>query len=82
MGERLRVTLEIGPKDKKVVAVALDWTGLERGAKTGGGRQAPVSRSRLESLIAALLEAACPRWPRRTEIVRFAPARRIIYAQL
>jgi len=31
----IRVTLEIGPKGKKVVAVALDWPGLERGAKTG-----------------------------------------------
>src|SRR4026209_1842223 len=30
-----RVTLEIGPKGKKVVAVAADWPGLERGAKTG-----------------------------------------------
>jgi hypothetical protein len=30
----IRVTLEIGPKDKKVVAVAPDWPGLERGAKT------------------------------------------------
>src|SRR5262245_13009491 len=29
------VTLEIGPKGKKVVAVAPDWPGLERGAKTG-----------------------------------------------
>jgi hypothetical protein len=28
-----RVTLEIGPKGKKVVAVAPDWPGLERGAK-------------------------------------------------
>jgi hypothetical protein len=28
------VTLEIGPKGKKVVAVAPDWPGLERGAKT------------------------------------------------
>jgi hypothetical protein len=28
------VTLEIGPKGKKVVAVAADWPGLERGAKT------------------------------------------------
>jgi hypothetical protein len=32
---QLRVTLEIGPKGKKVVAVAPDWPGLERGAKTG-----------------------------------------------
>ncbi len=31
----IRVTLEIGPKRKKVVAVAADWPGLERGATTG-----------------------------------------------
>jgi hypothetical protein len=31
----VRVTLEIGPKGKRVVAVAPDWPGLERGAKTG-----------------------------------------------
>ncbi len=30
----IRVTLEIGPKGKKMVAVAVDWPGLERGAKT------------------------------------------------
>ena len=30
----MRVTLEIGPKGKKVVAVAPDWPGLERGVKT------------------------------------------------
>jgi len=35
MANQLRVTLEIGPKGKKVVAVAVDWPGLERGAKTG-----------------------------------------------
>ena len=35
MTNRIRVTLEIGPKGKKVVAVAPDWPGLERGAKTG-----------------------------------------------
>jgi hypothetical protein len=29
------VVLESGPKGKKVVAVAPDWPGLERGAKTG-----------------------------------------------
>lgn len=38
MGEavtnQMRVMLEIGPKGKKVVAVAPDWPGLERGAKT------------------------------------------------
>jgi hypothetical protein len=35
MANPTRVTLEIGPKGKKVVAVAPDWPGLERGAKTG-----------------------------------------------
>jgi hypothetical protein len=34
MPNELRVTLEVGPKDKKVVAVAPDWPGLERGAKS------------------------------------------------
>jgi hypothetical protein len=35
MADELRVILEIGPKGKQVVAVAPDWPGLERGAKTG-----------------------------------------------
>jgi hypothetical protein len=34
MADKLRVTLEIGPKGKQVAAVAPDWPGLERGAKT------------------------------------------------
>ena len=34
MADELRVMLEIGPKGKRVVAVAPDWPGLERGAKT------------------------------------------------
>jgi hypothetical protein len=34
MADELRVILEIGPKGKQVVAVAPDWPGLERGAKT------------------------------------------------
>ena len=34
MANRMRVALEIGPKGKKVAAVAVDWPGLERGAKT------------------------------------------------
>lgn len=37
MTNPMRVTLEIGPKGKKVVAVAPDWPGLERGAKTTEG---------------------------------------------
>lgn len=34
MAKHIRVTREIGPKGKKVVAVAPDWPGLERGART------------------------------------------------
>lgn len=34
MTHQLRLALEIGPKAKKVVAVASDWPGLERGGKT------------------------------------------------
>lgn len=34
MAKELRVTLEMGPKGRKVVAVSPDWPGLERGAAT------------------------------------------------
>jgi hypothetical protein len=34
MANEIRVMLEMGPKGKKVVAVAPDWPGLSRGAKT------------------------------------------------
>ena len=34
MSNYIQVTIEIGPKGKKVEAVAPDWPGLERGAKT------------------------------------------------
>ncbi len=34
MAKQLRVAVEIGPKGKKVAAVAPDWPGLQRGAKT------------------------------------------------
>jgi hypothetical protein len=50
----LRLVLEVGPKGKRVVALAPDWPGLERGAKTGEAaterllayvpRYAPVAR--------------------------------------
>lgn len=43
MTDELRVTLEIGPKGKRVVAVAPDWPGLERGAKT---EEAAIARLR------------------------------------
>jgi len=62
MSNHIRVTLEIGPKGKKVVAVAPDWPGLERGARTGEAavqrllsylpRYAPVAR--LAGMEAAL----------------------------
>jgi hypothetical protein len=35
MAERMRVVLEVGPRGKKVVAVAVEWPGLERGAANG-----------------------------------------------
>jgi hypothetical protein len=41
VANHIRVALEIGPKGKKVVAVAPDWPGLERGAKT---REAAIER--------------------------------------
>ena len=41
MANHLRVTLETGPKGKRLAAVAPDWPGLERGAKT---EQAAIDR--------------------------------------
>lgn len=46
MSNHIRVTLEIGPKAKRVVAVAPDWPGLERGAKTE-----PAAIERLQSYL-------------------------------
>ena len=46
MAHKLRVMLEFGPKMRRVVAVAPDWPGLERGAKT---EQAAIER--LESYV-------------------------------
>jgi len=44
--DQLRVALEVGPKGKKVVAVAPDWPGLERGGKDGD-----LAVERLQSYI-------------------------------
>jgi|SRR5579872_1882506 len=44
MAKQLRVVLEIGPRGKKVAAIAPDWPGLERGAKSG---QAATERLQL-----------------------------------
>ncbi len=65
MTNHMRVTLEIGPKGKKVVAVAPDWPGLSRGAKTGEAaierllayvpRYAPVAqRAGMDAAFAAI----------------------------
>jgi hypothetical protein len=43
VADQMRLTLEIGPKGKKVVAVAPDWPGLARGAIT---EQAAIERVR------------------------------------
>ncbi|MGO8946358.1 MAG: hypothetical protein ACLQUY_01585 [Ktedonobacterales bacterium] len=53
MASELRVTLEIGPKGKKVAAVAPDWPGLERGAKTG-----EVAIERLQSYLPRYAQVA------------------------
>ncbi|GHO46091.1 hypothetical protein [Ktedonospora formicarum] len=55
MANQLRVMLEIGPKGKKVVAVAPDWPGLERGAKT---REVAIER----------LQAYFPRYAQVTKL--------------
>jgi hypothetical protein len=53
MANQLRVTLEIGPKGKKVAAVAPDWPGLERGAKT-----AEAALERLQSYLPRYAQVA------------------------
>jgi len=53
MTHQLRVTVEIGPKGKKVAAVAPDWPGLERGAKT---EDAAIAR--LESYLPRYAQVA------------------------
>lgn len=55
MTNHIRAALEIGPKGKKVVAVAADWPGLERGAAT---REAAIER----------LLTYVPRYARVTEL--------------
>src|SRR5882724_223189 len=53
MANELRVTLEIGPHGKKVVAVAPDWPGLERGAQT-----AEAAIERLQSYLPRYAQVA------------------------
>jgi hypothetical protein len=65
MAGTMRVAIEIGPKGKKMVAVAPDWPGLSRGAKTEDAaidllrsylpRYAPVAKlAGLEAAFAAI----------------------------
>lgn len=61
MANHMRVTLEIGPKGKKVAAVAPDWPGLERGAKT-------------EELAIERLLAYVPRYATVTKLAGLAAA--------
>ena len=44
MAKHVRVTLETGPKGRKVAAVAPDWPGLERGATHAPARSAGETR--------------------------------------
>ena len=56
MVDKIRVMLEIGPKGKKAAAVAPDWPGLERGAKTEG----------------AAIERLCSYLPRYANVAKLA----------
>lgn len=51
MTNHIRVMLEIGPKGKKVVAVAPDWPGLERGATTGKAAPETAAIERLRAYV-------------------------------
>src|ERR1700758_516222 len=73
MAHQLRVTLESGPKGKKVVAVAPDWPGLERGGKTGEAaierllaylpRYAPVAKlAGMDAEFAAITTTSTDFW--------------------
>ncbi len=55
MPNGLRVVLEVGPKQRRVVAVALDWPGLERGGRTAeAALEALESYRRRYAKVAAL----------------------------
>ena len=61
MANPIRVAVEIGPKGKKIVAVAPDWPGLERGGKT---EEAAIER----------LLAYVPRYAKVTKLARMKAA--------
>jgi hypothetical protein len=59
MADPMRVTVEVGPKGKQVVAVAPDWPGLERGGKT-------------EAAAIERLRAYMPRYAEVTKLAKMA----------
>ena len=53
----IRVVLEVGPKGKRVVAVAPDWPGLVRGAKTEEAGLSPEQHGHWLSTMRAAVAA-------------------------
>jgi hypothetical protein len=75
--------LEIGPKGKKVVAVAPDWPGLERGAtvrrhdlphRTGAGAVSKSSAGEMEEAAIERLLSYVPRYATVTKLAGMASA--------
>ena len=64
MANHTRVTLEIGPKGKKVVAVAPDWPGLERGATLAPALRARRSAGETGEEAIERLRSYTPRYSR------------------
>ena len=62
MAKLNRVMLEIGPKSKKVVAVAPDWPGLERGATLAPELRARRSAGETEEEAIERLLSYVPRY--------------------
>lgn len=65
----LRVALEVGPKGQKVVAVASDWPGLERGAKSDDAAVATLT-SYLPRYLAVAAAAGLEKEYRKSTTVR------------
>jgi hypothetical protein len=64
------VTLEIGPKGKKVVAVAPDWPGLERGATLAPARRARRSAGETGQDAIERLRSYLPRYSRVAKLAK------------
>lgn len=68
MEETLQVTLEIGPKGRKVVAVAPTWPGLERGGSTADDAVATLQSYLPRYAPVAELAGMVEEFPRDAEI--------------